>query len=41
MGIDYDSQEKLSKLFGFIQDAQLINSNGIGLGLVISDQIAN
>ena len=41
VGINYDDQDKLTELFGFIENKKLINSNGIGLGLVISDQIAN
>ena len=27
------------KLFGFIQDSQNVNQNGIGLGLVIAENI--
>ena len=40
MGIAKKDQDKLFKLFGFVQDSQNLNKNGIGLGLVISDEIA-
>lgn len=39
IGIDYEDQDKLFKLFGFVQDAKQLNKNGIGLGLVIADNI--
>ena len=39
VGIPYSEQDKLFKLFGFIEGTQSMNTNGIGLGLVISDQI--
>ena len=41
IGIKLEDQDKLFKLFGFVQDAQQLNTNGIGLGLVISDNIVN
>jgi len=37
VGIPYEDQDKLFKLFGFIQSTQHHNVNGIGLGLVISE----
>ena len=40
VGIARKDQEKLFKLFGFVQDSQNLSKNGIGLGLVISDEIA-
>jgi signal transduction histidine kinase len=36
-GIAEEDQDKLFKLFGFIQSTENVNKNGIGLGLVISD----
>ena len=39
VGIEYENQDKLFKLFGFIKDTQQLNTHGIGLGLVISEQI--
>ena len=39
VGIKEEDKEKLFKLFGFIQDSEHINKNGIGLGLVIADNI--
>jgi len=39
IGIKYEDQDKLFKLFGFLQDSKELNTKGIGLGLVISDQI--
>ena len=36
IGIPKENQEKLFKLFGFVQDDKNLNVNGIGLGLVIS-----
>lgn len=39
VGIAYEDQDKLFKLFGFLQDSKQLNTRGIGLGLVISDQI--
>lgn len=37
LGIKEEDKTKLFKLFGFVQDANNINTNGIGLGLVISE----
>lgn len=39
IGIPLEDQEKLFKLFGFVQSTSHLNKNGIGLGLVIADQI--
>ena len=39
IGIPEKNQNKLFKLFGFVQDSQNLNINGIGLGLMISKQI--
>ena len=39
IGIEYEDQDKLFKLFGFVQDTQGLNTHGIGLGLVIAEQI--
>mmetsp|Transcript_12278 Transcript_12278/g.19043 ORF Transcript_12278/g.19043 Transcript_12278/m.19043 type:complete len:89 (+) Transcript_12278:1620-1886(+) len=36
VGVPYKDQDKLFKLFGFVKDTQALNTNGIGLGLVIS-----
>lgn len=41
IGIKKDDQEKLFKLFGFLQTTKDINSKGIGLGLHISKKLAN
>ena len=41
VGIEQKDQDKLFKLFGFIQGTQQMNTKGIGLGLVISDQIVS
>ena len=41
VGIPEKDQDKLFKLFGFVQEAKLFNTNGIGLGLVISEQLVN
>ena len=41
IGISDNDQNKLFKLFGFIQDSQQMNTQGIGLGLVIADQIVS
>ena len=41
VGIEYEDQDKLFKLFGFVQDAKQLNRNGIGLGLVIADNIVS
>lgn len=37
IGIPIEDQEKLFKLFGFVQSTSHLNKNGIGLGLVIAD----
>ena len=39
IGIKEEDQDKLFKLFGFVQDIENLNKNGIGLGLAISDEI--
>ena len=39
MGISENNQKKLFKLFGFINEYEHKNQNGIGLGLMISDRI--
>ena len=39
IGIAKKDQKKLFKLFGFVQDSKQMNTKGIGLGLVISEQI--
>ena len=39
IGIPYKDQDKLFKLFGFAQDTSQTNTKGIGIGLVISEQI--
>ena len=39
IGIEYEDQDKLFKLFGFVNDEKKLNTKGIGLGLVISDHI--
>ena len=39
IGIKEEDKGKLFRLFGFVQDAKQMNTNGIGLGLVISDQL--
>ena len=41
IGIKKEYQNKLFKLFGFVDDAQGLNTHGIGLGLVISEKIIN
>ena len=38
-GISEENQKKLFKLFGFISDTQDKNVNGIGLGLMITQQL--
>jgi K+-sensing histidine kinase KdpD len=40
-GIEYEHQDKLFKLFGFVQGPNKMNRNGIGLGLVIADNIVS
>jgi len=39
IGIPYQDQDKLFKLFGFVQSTESVNKNGVGLGLVISERI--
>ena len=39
IGIEIEDQDKLFKLFGFLQDNKKLNTKGVGMGLVISDQI--
>ena len=39
IGISQENQEKLFKLFGFLEESQAHNKNGVGLGLAISKQI--
>ena len=41
IGIPYDEQDKLFKLFGFVKGTAAKNTKGVGLGLVISEQIVN
>ena len=36
MGIKEEDHSKLFKLFGFVQNSEQYNKNGIGLGLHIS-----
>jgi K+-sensing histidine kinase KdpD len=36
IGISKKNQEKLFKLFGFLEDSQHMNKSGVGLGLVIA-----
>jgi signal transduction histidine kinase len=39
IGIKEVDKKKLFQLFGFVKDTQQLNQNGVGLGLVISEQI--
>jgi signal transduction histidine kinase len=39
IGIKREDQQKLFKLFGFLSSSQQLNTSGIGLGLVISQNI--
>ena len=39
IGIKTEDQDKLFKLFGFLQGTEKLNKNGIGLGLVIAKNI--
>ena len=39
IGISKKNQCKLFKFFGFLKESSKLNSNGVGLGLVISKQI--
>ena len=41
VGISSENQGKLFKLFGFIQDSSQMNTQGIGLGLAIAEQIVS
>lgn len=41
VGIKEEDKNKLFKLFGFVKDCKDLNSNGIGLGLMISDMIVS
>lgn len=41
VGIKEEDKHKLFKLFGFVKDSKNLNSNGIGLGLMISDMIVS
>ena len=41
IGILKEDQGKLFKLFGFVDDSQQMNINGIGLGLMIAQQIVD
>lgn len=41
VGISDEDQNKLFKLFGFVETTQAINTHGIGLGLVISEKIVD
>ena len=40
-GIKKEDQNKLFKLFGYVEDAKGLNLHGIGLGLVISKKIVD
>jgi signal transduction histidine kinase len=39
VGISEQNQDKLFKLFGFLEETEFQNKNGVGLGLAISKQI--
>jgi signal transduction histidine kinase len=39
IGISEENKKKLFRLFGFINETNSRNINGIGLGLVISDKL--
>ena len=41
MGISKENQEKLFQLFGFLNDTEKKNTNGIGLGLMISNKLVS
>lgn len=41
IGIKENDKKKLFQLFGFVKDTQQLNKNGVGLGLVISEQIVS
>ena len=36
IGIEKKDQDKLFNLFGYLKDAEGVNTHGIGLGLLIS-----
>ena len=40
VGISEENQDKLFKFFGFLKETKEMNTNGVGLGLAISKQIA-
>ena len=39
IGIHDKDKSKLFKLFGFLEDKKLVNTNGVGLGLVIAQKV--
>ena len=39
MGISKENQDKLFQLFGFLNETEEKNTNGIGLGLMISNKL--
>ena len=41
IGIPEEDKDKMFKLFGFLEDKKQLNTKGIGLGLIISQQIVN
>ena len=41
MGISKENQKKLFLLFGFLNETEKQNTNGIGLGLMISNKLVN
>ena len=41
LGIKDEDKEKLFKLFGFVQDSANANTHGIGLGLVIIENLVS
>ena len=41
IGIKDEDKGKLFKLFGFLEENRKLNTKGIGLGLVIADQLVN
>jgi K+-sensing histidine kinase KdpD len=41
IGIALQDQDKLFKLFGFVESTQHLNTHGIGLGLVIAQYITD
>ena len=40
-GISEANQQKLFKMFGYLNETQVLNSQGIGLGLYITKMIVN